>query len=562
MADENHIGLHQSIQNFSNSKSNKKDQEIPNGIFVFVSFDLVNSTKFKYRNPHWINMIKELIKSANNYWFGLDFWKFNGDELLYYAEITSISQLVWILHRLNQCANELEQEIIQKMHDDKMGMGFEVDLIGIKTAIWLAVTSDDDSSLNSRLFDFESVDFAGINMDEGFRMSKCAIQNKIIVDPKIALLICSMADEVMNKRVQSLTDNEVARIKELKQPVLFEDVFSKFWINQDKRFEFDFEDMLKIVANNFRIISYENCKGVWDDRPYPIIWYSDNWQKLLTNVKYDEKYKNDVVDNSFINHFYSGEKEACEITFDILKKIYEAVSAYSLAIRKILLNSNLDLWSSLQLDKHIVSKTYLYYSVICINKKTKGVLVFLRSQFRGHLPCVWDFDHQKNAQDTYGQSAAIQIEDRFKENFDLRVKIVLDKKRKSPLPMAIHPIYRKGKMHHGIICIATIEEDLSEEDILDKIRKKLPNLISGYGYEFYSDVMFIHNRELFFDQTSGESYFIINDDRIKELTEAETSSDSNSWRNHNKHESTINRCTTNLVLSALEAIEFITNNEE
>lgn len=167
--------LENSIKKLNANREHRKSIPIPNGVYVFVSFDLVNSTKFKYRNSHWVDMIKELIKTANNHWFGLDFWKFNGDELLYYTEMISISQLVLIIHKLNKAANELEYELIQKMSDDKNEIGFESDLIGIKTAIWLAVVSDDVNSLNSKLFDFDSVDFAGINMDEGFRMSKCAI---------------------------------------------------------------------------------------------------------------------------------------------------------------------------------------------------------------------------------------------------------------------------------------------------------------------------------------------------------------------------------------------------
>ena len=127
------IGLEKSLEQLENNRKLKKSIEIPSGVYVFVSFDLVNSTKFKYRNSHWVDMIKELIKTANNHWFGLDFWKFNGDELLYYAEIVSVSQLVLIIHKLNKAAVDLESELIQKMHDDKTGVGFESDLIGIKT---------------------------------------------------------------------------------------------------------------------------------------------------------------------------------------------------------------------------------------------------------------------------------------------------------------------------------------------------------------------------------------------------------------------------------------------
>lgn len=255
-------GLEKKLSALSDSKKEKQGLSIRSLVYIFVSFDLTNSTKFKYRNPNWLDMIKELIKTANNYWFGLDFWKFNGDELLYYTELISFSQLVLILHKLNEAANDIEKELVEKMHDDKSELGFEADLIGIKTAVWIAAVSDGNNSLNSKLSDFDSVDFAGINIDEGFRMSKCATQSKIVVDPKIALIVTAIANEVIVNYLNNLTDNEIAKIKELSHPSRFEDVFAKYWLLQNtKNFEYDVKDMFKVVANNFRLIGYKNCKG-------------------------------------------------------------------------------------------------------------------------------------------------------------------------------------------------------------------------------------------------------------------------------------------------------------
>lgn len=551
-------GLERTLSALSDSKKDKQGLKVRSLVYIFVSFDLTNSTKFKYRNPNWLDMIKELIKTANNYWFGLDFWKFNGDELLYYTELISFSQLVLILHKLNDAANDIEKELFEKMHDDKSGIGFEADLIGIKTAVWIAAVSDDNNSLNSKLSDFDSVDFAGINMDEGFRMSKCATQSKIVVDPKIALIVTAIANELIGKRIHNLTNNEIAKIKELPHPTQFEDVFAKYWLLQDKKnFEHDVKDMFKVVANNFRLIGYKNCKGVWDERPYPVIWYSDDWDSSIANVKYDETYNDINVDWGFINHYYGDEKNSFKITFERLKKIFSNISAYSMAINQILLKSNIQLYSNLMLEKHIVSKTYLYYSIVCVNEASKGVLVFLRSKDRGHMPHVWDFDSQKNANDTYGESMIKQIEQRIKKNFDLNVKITADEKRMSVLPVAIQPIYRKGKMHHGIVCEAKIVDELSEIEIIDKIKCRLPEIKTGYGYPLYEDVIFVHNEQCFSNEDLSERYLFIDEKKIYELSNAETSSDSSSWQNHNKVKQTENRCSTNMVITIKELLENI-----
>lgn len=555
-------GLDRTLSALSDKKKDKQGLKERSLVYIFVSFDLTNSTKFKYRNPNWLEMIKELIKTANNNWFGLDFWKFNGDELLYYTELISFSQLVLILHKLNEAANDIEKELFEKMHDDKNQRGFETDLIGIKTAVWIAAVSDDNTSLNSKLSDFEAIDFAGINIDEGFRMSKCATQSKIVVDPKIALIVTAIANELIGKRIQNLTDNEIAKIKELPHPTQFEDMFARYWISQDKKnFEFDIKDMFQVVANNFRLIGYQQCKGVWDERPYPIIWYSDDWDASIANVKYDETYNDTLVDWSFINHYYGDEKNSFKITFEILKKIFTNISAYSLAVDQILSKSDIQLFSDLTLEKHIISKTYLYYSIVCVKEDTRGILAFLRSEHRGHLPHVWDFDSQKNANDTYGESMINQIEQRIKENFDLTVKITSDINRKSVLPIAIQPVYRKGKMHHAVVCEAKIMDKLSEEEIISKIKSRLSGIKTGYGYELYDDVTFIHEEQCFFDKDITQRYLSIGKSKVYELSNAETSSDSNSWQNHNKVNQTENRCSTNMVITIRELLEKIEESE-
>ena len=46
-----------------------------------------------------------------------------------------------------------------------------------------------------------------------------------------------------------------------------------------------------IVLNKFRIIGFDLLKGVWDGKPYPIIWYSNNWEQSLSRMKYFDRLK-------------------------------------------------------------------------------------------------------------------------------------------------------------------------------------------------------------------------------------------------------------------------------
>ena len=524
------------------------------GVYIFASFDLANSTKIKYRDSKWIALINQLIDSSISEWFGLKFWKYNGDEILYYSEVTAISQIAKILHQIYIKSNDIREKLLKMMINDE-SLGFACDLVGIKTAVWIAYVSNDNNAVNSML-DTSYIDFAGINMDEGFRMSKCAIQNKIVVDPKIAFLICLATNEIYSGKSSNVDPYNYTKSFETKEYLRsIDEVFGKFCV-QNYPISSDYDDLFKVVANNFRVVGYEKCKGVWEDRPYPIIWYSDNWDSSIEEAKYDEVYSDKLVTKELINFYYNDYEHSYLDTLKILKKIYNSVRIFAYVIDKILLESNFKFCASYIPQKQYSVLTYLYYSIVCINKKTGGVLAFLRSNYRGHLPGVWDFEQQKNIHPVDGsESVVLQIEERFKKNFDINIKVVKDLERNSVIPMDIHPIYRRGKMHTGILCFAYIdEEDLSEQDILARIKSRINEVKSGYDYPFYADAKFIHADQLKFDDESKKTYISIDDKKITELTYPDILDDSNTWHNHNKENINKDRCTPNFVLTVRDAL--------
>ncbi len=44
-----------------------------------------------------------------------------------------------------------------------------------------------------------------------------------------------------------------------------------------------------------RIVSYEQLKGVWDNRHYPILWYEPDWATVPNSFAYDEHFHHPVV---------------------------------------------------------------------------------------------------------------------------------------------------------------------------------------------------------------------------------------------------------------------------
>lgn len=536
-------------------------------VYIFVSFDLVNSTQLKMQYPKWLNLIKKLIDISKSDWLGLNFWKFNGDELLYYAKITAINQLINVLHSLYKSANELTEKLKSMVCADAAS-NYAEDLIGVKTAIWMASFEQTEDALNSKLEHINAIDFAGVNMDEGFRMSKCVAQNKFIVDPKIAFIICligygfnqktrmepALFKRLKSKPTKSLTPNE-----------LFEIFINKPNNRIDNEvFERLITDSFVRVANEFRMVGYETCKGVWSKRNYPIIWYSDGWSETINKIRYDEVYLGKSVDKNVIDEFYK-EKVSDDnyngqdgdkllVTYKLLSKIYDDVGIFKQAVFDILLESNLQLYTNAGLDIQVGTRTYIYYSIVCIKKNPDGdhgVLSFLRSDARGHLPNTWDFEHQKNAQTSSGEDVIAQIEDKFESNFGIRIKVVRDKRRNSLKPMDIHPVFRRGNLHNGILCFAYIEDELSEEQIISKVKGRFNQVVSGYGYPMYSDACFIHRNQL---HSEPNNYCTINGENIIEISNDDVCRDSTSWDKHDKKNT--RKCITNFVYTVCDAIEY------
>lgn len=541
---------------FSNKNKQQNDTNL-NDIYVFVSFDLVNSTKLKYQYSNWLRLIKNLITYSNSDWVGLTFWKYNGDELLFFAKITALNQLADILERLYKKQNELIKYLRDLVLNDD-NSNFAEDLVGIKTSIWMASISESEGALNSKLDGIDVIDFAGINMDEGFRMSKCATQNKLIVDPKIVFLLCLINEGFDDTdKMNQIEGADINNIDINKPNMTLDEILIKFIriknnITSLDSIEYSTKAMFKTISNNFRIVGYEICKGVWNGRKYPIIWFSDNWKQTIRNVKYDECFADEIITDKLIDSQYENIKDGNYYykTTEMLRKINNDVAVFKRAIIDILLHSNLQLTTNSELDIQIDSRTYIYYSIVCIKRDTKGVMTFLRSKDRGHMPNVWDFDQQKNAQRVSGEDVIIQIEDKFRNNFGLNIKVIKDEERHSLIPMDIHPIYRRGELHNGILCFAYIEDNETEENILEKVNGKLKNVVSGYGYSLYSKVQFIHEDQINVDKPCCT----MNGNEIQEITIKEAQFDSTTWNIHNKKVD--EKCAPNFALTIRDAINY------
>jgi 8-oxo-dGTP pyrophosphatase MutT (NUDIX family) len=90
-------------------------------------------------------------------------------------------------------------------------------------------------------------DFLGPDIDTGFRIAKYALRQRMVVSADLAYLLYR-----------------------------------------------DRADYGGIEAS-LKIVSFEQLKGVWGNRHYPIFWYELDWDSIARTFAYDEHYQHDVV---------------------------------------------------------------------------------------------------------------------------------------------------------------------------------------------------------------------------------------------------------------------------
>ena len=389
-------------------------------LFVFFSVDICNSTKLKSNNEEWFEANKLLY---NEQMTQLHFWKYNGDEVLYAEPFSDIKTLAEIIKESYLYIKRMQNEMRKKLKEDD----FE-----LKGTLWLARTStgeDKKPNLHIKSSNFSN-EFLGYNIDEGFRLTKKISGSKIAIDAKIVFLLLLINDIYNNKECFTVISDE--------------DDFFKFARNIDKVVS----KQIKEVLTNTYFINYSQLKGIWDNRKYPIFWYYEDRRDYAYDEQLDDNYN---IPEPLLNSDW-------EIK---IEHIFHSVNAMDefLKILKIISSPKTSPYSWESFSR-------LYYSVACINPKTQNILVLQRSNQRKHLKGLWEFVPYKHT----SKETVSSIEKKFSDEFNFNIKIVTDNEdERNIYPIHFCTIYRNGQAHNSLLCMAIIELDESDEEILAKL---------------------------------------------------------------------------------------------
>ena len=225
-------------------------------LYIFISFDLVNSTALKYKNPKgWPKIFHDFYLISAEYFSScfvhseVKVWKRLGDEILFYVAIKDKTELYKLLEYVDKTLSTIQESL----SEDKS--------IYAKSSVWAADIMEYDENIqeyNSVSLPTgcskETLDFIGSDIDTGFRISKYVTKNRIIICAKLAYTLYKMQ-------------------------------CPKDCIN---------------ISKYLRIVSYERLKGVWNNRAYPIIWYSKDWENI--EFDYDEHLDSTIILNIKQNH--------------------------------------------------------------------------------------------------------------------------------------------------------------------------------------------------------------------------------------------------------------------
>lgn len=379
---------------------------------LFVSFDLVNSTAFKAAHDRWPLVISQFyeitLREVRELSPDFKLWKFVGDEVLFFRPVSDFSQLAADIKGLFSAIGKVIQHMDATFEETK-------NFLSVKGTAWLARVTYVPPGQMRGVFQQEVggksltnimvevpheeagsvVDFLGPDVDVGFRIAKFSDKKKLVLSANLAkCLISYCAGDA-------------------------------------------------IEASHLKIVGIEALRGVWNGRPYPIIWYFEDWNAISSTFYYDEL-DGATEGSALIKRVAEGKYR--EIAF--LRKIYADLGKNKEVedIEQVVKSGELNLFRKPQEDTINRSKVAeVHCAAICFRADGK-VLIARRHDTKKRLNGIWEFGC---GQLHTGQDFHECIRESYKEDFGAEIGFISD------LPVSSYVIPSQPKVP-GLLFYAEI----------------------------------------------------------------------------------------------------------
>lgn len=443
-----------SIADIKKEKQLDKEKQVDNqtirkDVILFFSFDIVNSSIYKSINNYgWSLVLSLLLKrireEVNELMCNAELWRVLGDEAIFIVRITNKDQIYEYVDYIYKVLINIVKEIksgmfVKELNDRKTynNLNDFQNIISLKSSAWLAIVKNigdiivdcynSDYENISTVYDVSTEDskqeykfyeFLGNDIDTGFRISKYTSDRRLVISFELAY--------ILSQRTSYLS--------------------------------------------NLNIITFKKMKGIWENRHYPIIWYYNESlsfnEPFENSFYYDEEETDDLVKEYFTNrNSNTAVLKEC-IEFDDIKKTFKKILKDRNLTNKIEKITNLISTDSKDscgiLAQRSLTLQELHCAALCYNDKNE-ILIARRTEKRSCNPGKWEFGCAKsNFNDSIEQCLIYE----YKEDFNVEIKPVLDENRtmKQPIPLAIYEVEKDHKKYKGIIVLAEIQGNYTEND--------------------------------------------------------------------------------------------------
>lgn len=342
-------------------------------------------------------------------------WKYIGDEVLLFLKVTDIKQL-YDSAPATYSIIEVVTEILYKE------IPITRKLLFIKGTVWIAyakflapkdieaLTPKKDFPKNIVFFTGsapewlakqQNIDFLGPDIDLGFRISKFAQKSKLLISAELAY--------ILNRKKGDLD----------------------YYLQQRH-----------IYKDNFKIISLEKLKGIWRERRYPIIWYSEAWGK--DDFEYDEHLESELVKNIIDGNLIDPEE---------IGKIFDDVGSSDQ------LEEIMTIIDSTESDEPHTIVTYdipkerlaeVHCAAICFDKDGR-MLMAKRRENKKRLKGLWEFGC---GQLKINQTIEHCISENYKLDFNANVQFV----NNQAMPISTYNVFIEEENRYvpGMLFLAII----------------------------------------------------------------------------------------------------------
>lgn len=430
----------------------REEQQLPEEVILFFSFDIVNSTMYKTVNYFgWATVLTKLFEKIQ--WevaesiSCAELWRVLGDEAVFIVRIKQEEEIYKYIDQIfsifNGMINDIKsgtifKKILPNFSDDEHKLMKLQNIMSLKGAAWLAPVKyigqanvgiinkeyENVSVLYNASNKYNIFEFLGNDIDTGFRISKKTCDRRFVISFELAY--------ILSKRTEYLS--------------------------------------------NLFIITYERLKGVWGEKLYPIIWYHD--KTICNNVCFEDSFYYDEIDGcDIIKDYFNNRQNKNEI----IKEKYMFTDVMR-ALNKILIDRNL---------KDKVNKIYklipgesqnegyiniplleLHCVAVCYSEDRDAVLIAKRHPDRKEYPSMWEFGCAKASLKENLSQCVIR---EYLKDFYIRIELIMDNSRddKQPIPLAVYEVDKGGELHKGIITLAKVievQKDFVENSKHEKIR--------------------------------------------------------------------------------------------